>query len=30
MNERFGKDVYRKGKSVKSWGPFSELPDSEN
>ena len=26
----FGKDFYRKGKSVKGFGPFTELPDSEN
>ena len=30
MNEGFGKDFYRKGNSVKSFGPFTELPDSEN
>ena len=26
----FGKDFYRKGNSVKRFGPFTELPDSEN
>ena len=30
MNEGSGKDFYRKGKSVKWSGPFSEPPDSEN
>ena len=30
VNEGFGKDLYRKGNSVKRSGPFSELPDSEN
>ena len=30
MNQGFGKDFYRKGNSVKRFGPFSELPDSEN
>ena len=30
VNERFGKDFYRKGNSVKRSGPFSEPPDSEN
>ena len=30
MNEGFGKDFYRKGNSVKRFGPFTELPDSEN
>ena len=30
MNEGFDKDFYRKGKSVKRSGPFSEPPDSEN
>ena len=30
MNEGFGKDVYRKSNSVKRFGPFTELPDSEN
>ena len=30
VNEGFGKDVYRKGSSVKSSFPFSEPPDSEN
>ena len=30
MNGGFGKDLYRKGNSVKRSGPFSELPDSEN
>ena len=26
----FGKDFYRKGNSVKRFGPFTEPPDSEN
>ena len=30
VNEGFGKDFYRKGSSVNRFGPFSELPDSEN
>ena len=30
VNERFGKDFYRKAKSVKRSGPFSEPPDSED
>ena len=30
MNEGFGKDFYRQGNSVKSFGPFTEPPDSEN
>ena len=30
MNEGFGKDLYRKGNSVKRSGPFSEPQDSEN
>ena len=30
VNEGFGKDFYRKGNSVKRFGPFSEPPDSEN
>ena len=30
MNEGLGKDVYRKGNSVKRSGPVSEPPDSEN
>ena len=29
-DEGFGKDFYRKGYSVKRFGPFSERPDSEN
>ena len=29
MNEGFGKDFYRKGKSVKRSGPFSESLDPE-
>ena len=29
MNEGFGKDFYRKGNSVKRFGPFSEPPDFE-
>ena len=29
MNEGFGKDFYRKGNSVKRFGAFTELPDSE-
>ena len=30
VNEGFGRDFYRKGNSVKRFGPFSEPPDSEN
>ena len=30
VNEGFGKDFYSKGNSVKSFGPFTEPPDSEN
>ena len=30
VNEGFGKDFYRKGKSVKRSRPFSEPPDSGN
>ena len=30
VNEGFGKDCYRKGHSVKRFGPFTEPPDSEN
>ena len=30
MNEGFGKDFHTKGNSVKSFGPFTEPPDSEN
>ena len=30
VNQGFGKDFYRKGNSVKSFGPFTEPPDSEN
>ena len=30
VNRRFGKDFYRKGNSVKRFGPFTEPPDSEN
>ena len=30
VNERFGKDFYRKGNSVKRSGPFNEPPHSEN
>ena len=29
VNGGFGKDFYRKGNSVKRFGPFSEPPDSE-
>ena len=29
MNQGFGKDFYRKGNSVKRFGPFIEPPDSE-
>ena len=29
MNQGFGKDSYRKGNSVKRFGPFTEPPDSE-
>ena len=30
MNEGLGEDFYRKGNSVKGFGPFAEPPDSEN
>ena len=30
VNEGFGKNLYRKGNSVKRFGPFTEPPDSEN
>ena len=30
MNQGLGKDFYRKGNSVKRFGPFTEPPDSEN
>ena len=30
VNEGFRKDFYRKGNSVKRFGPFTEPPDSEN
>ena len=30
VNEGFGKDFYRKGNSVKRFGPFTETADSEN
>ena len=30
VNQGFGKDLYRKGNSVKRFGPFTEPPDSEN
>ena len=30
VNGWFGKDLYRKGNSVKRSGRFSEPPDSEN
>ena len=30
VNRGFGKDFYRKGNSVKRFGPFTEPPDSEN
>ena len=30
VNEGFGRDFYRKCNSVKSSGPFTEPPDSEN
>ena len=30
VNPGFGKDLYRKGNSVKRFGPFTEPPDSEN
>ena len=30
VNERLGKDFYRRGNSVKRFGPFTEPPDSEN
>ena len=30
VNLGFGKDLYRKGDSVKRFGPFTEPPDSES
>ena len=30
VNEGLGKDFYRKGNSVKWFGPFTEPPDFEN
>ena len=30
VNERLGKEFYKKDNSVKRSGPFSEPPDSEN
>ena len=30
VNQELGKDFYRKGNSVKRFGPSTELPDSEN
>ena len=30
VNQGFGKDLYRKGNSVKRFGPFTEPPDSAN
>ena len=30
VNQGFGKDFYRKGNSVKRFGPFTGPPDSEN
>ena len=30
VNQGFGKDLHRKGHSVKRFGPFTEPPDSEN
>ena len=30
MNDGFGKDLYRKGNSVKGFGPFTEPLDSEH
>ena len=30
LNEGLGKDFYRKGNSLKRFGPFTEPPDSEN
>ena len=30
MNKEFGKDFYRRGNSMKRFGPFSEPPDFEN
>ena len=30
VNQGFGKDFYRKGNSVKRFGPFTEPPHSEN
>ena len=29
MNEGFGEDFYRKGNPVKTFGPFTEPPDSK-
>ena len=29
VNEGFGKDLHRKGNSVKRSGPFSELPENQ-
>ena len=29
VNQGFGKDFYRKGNSVKRFGPFTEPPDSQ-
>ena len=29
VNQGFGKDFYRKGNSVKRFGPVTEPPDSE-
>ena len=30
VNQGFGKHFYRKGNSVKRFGPLTEPPDSEN
>ena len=30
VNQGFGKDFYRRGNSVKRFGPFTEPPNSEN
>ena len=30
VNQGFSKDFYRKGNSLKRFGPFTEPPDSEN
>ena len=30
VNQDFGEDFYRKGNSMKRFGPFTAPPDSEN